>query len=105
MKMLVGIIAALLIAVLGTTDAAAQYSICNSSPVPISATVRFNCVAPAPPVVILPGTCTVFTMPTNCMALGVIVNGVFYAVGTNGPTVPPNPPNWIIVGPTSTSVW
>lgn len=92
------------------SDVLAQnYSIQNTSPVPVNVIIQVNCPGPPPvvitigPFIILPGQVVVIPIP-SCPVVGVILNGTFYPVGYNGPVVPPNPPTLITVTPLRTII-
>lgn len=87
----------------GEVFAQANYGASNLSTVPITVSVQGTCPGGlgwiTAPVVVPPGGAVLIPIPPPpCVVTGVIMNGVFYAVGFAGPTVPPNPPNRIRVG-------
>lgn len=100
----------IILAVASEVLAQSTYRVVNNSMVTITASVEVICPGPPPFIlttptfVVPPGQSIVIAVPL-CPKSGVIVNGVFYPVGYNGPIVPPNPPTWIQVTPTGVIIW
>lgn len=102
MKIVVGIICALLLVVLGTTsDAQAQttYYIGNGSTVAVLQVGIVTTCGTLGPYNVAPGTVLPVLIPAGCVVQGIKYNGQFFAIGYNGPVPPPNPPNNLIVTP------
>lgn len=100
MKFLVGLLAAFLLVVLGTTiDAQAQttYYLGNNSPVPTTATIQTSACGTIGPVLVSPGTVVPVLIPAGCTVTGIWYRSVFYPTGYYGPLPPPNPPSTLIV--------
>lgn len=101
MKFFIGVLAAFLLVVLGTTvDAQAQtYYVSNSSSVTTaSVSVQTTC-GPIGPFVVAPGAVIAIPIPPGCTVLGILYNMGFFPVGYSGPVPPPTPPNRLQVTP------
>lgn len=98
MKLLSGLICAVLLTILGAaTEAKAVYYVGNSTPAVVtSATIVTTCgsyvYTNIPPNTILP-----LTLPPGCTVTGAIYQGILYPTGTYSPLPPPNPPNRLAV--------
>lgn len=94
----------------GTVLAQFNYDVTNNSSVTINVSMGGLCPG-TPPTLwtasksIIPGQTYTFSVPLPPCTWGISVNGVLYPLGYNGPITPPNPPSWIIVNATSTTVF
>lgn len=109
MKLLTGILCAVLFAVLGTVDSQAQYTITNNSPVPVTVCIHTANCGIFGPFNVPPGAVFVAPVPIPpCQVTGLqypCPGGPIYPVGFAGFLPPPNPPTRLSVGPTGATFW
>ncbi len=106
MKLLVGILCAVLFTVVGTTTDAHAYLLTNSTSAPVNGIqIRTSCgifgvfnLPPGPSSINVP-------IPTSCNVGGILYSGMFFPVGYSGPVPPPNPPNGVTVTSTGATFW
>lgn len=97
----------------GSALAQVYYGVVNNGAVSFTISLQVSCPGPPPisfitaPVTVPPMVGMIIPMPAPpCTVTHVIINGTsYYPVGYNGPINPPNPPFWIQVSSTLTTVW
>ncbi len=97
MKILIGLIFAIVVTLVGTTEEAHAYYLGNSTPVVVNNVFISTSCGPIGPFNLLPNTVINVPIPVGCVVTGVIYQGLMYAIGFNGPVPPPNPPNRLVV--------
>ncbi len=106
MKLLVGILCAILFAVVGTTTDAQAYFLTNNTPVPVNGIIIRTTCGPFGPFNLPAGPATInIPIPANCRVTGIMFRGAFFPIGYTGPVPPPNPPNGVTVTPNGATFW
>lgn len=103
----IGVLLACLVGI-GSSAMAQTYTVCNHSSVAVVVTLVYTC----PPssvwtgnVFVPPGSCVSRPVPASpCVLAGIRLNGSFYPVGYAGAANPPNPPDYVWVTGTVTSI-
>lgn len=96
MKLLTGILCAILMSVATVASVAQTYCVNNNSPVAITVYLQRTCGTVG--VSILPYSTWCTPMPPGCSATGIVYGFTFYPIGFSGPLPPPNPPSTLTVG-------
>lgn len=99
MKLFAGIICALLLSFLGTTEEAKAIYLTNNTAIALTMRVQTTCGIMGP-YVVPPLTTIYVNPPPGCTATGIFFRGVFYPYSPGFvPIPPPNPPNSVWVTP------
>lgn len=95
MKLLTGLLCAILMSVATVASVAQTYCVNNNSPVAITVYLQRTCGTIG--VSILPFSTWCAPLPFGCSATGIVYGFTFYPIGYSGPLPPPNPPSTLTV--------